>query len=571
MDNKGTEIYVQYLHALEKTFKPVDIFTERKDNFPNINAKMYTVLVDWLISVAKARKMSYEELATGVYFLHLALSKVDYVERSKLQLFGAVCLCIGEQSHAEIGIDIADYVYFGAGAFSVDEFKMERTHILKLLDLNTIIATPYSFLCLYLTSRYGSLKSGEWQQLLKKEDKNYTETLYSYVILIMNNCLVDYNILALYKPSIIAQNVIYLADKLTGYKLRSKMTNSSLITLIMSTTQIKKVAENKYGIYLTDFPDIKIDDEQPSVQLPGHKLDIIREKCIMFEEERFKKCYRKEKELGSGTFGTVYLATVLVDGLRVPRGEKVVFKQIRRGPDDDDDDFDYIEPALLKQTFFPNIVSLYDYALTEKYLYLILGVASFNLRDFIRCDKPLSIDKIRYILIQILLGVAYLHNRNIIHRDLKPANILVFPGGLIKIADFGSAISARPVLFRRTLCMEVQTLWWRAPELIDHTNKDYGKEIDMWSVGCIFGELLSGEPLFPADSEVELRFMISRLRGPPPYQIKLGQYLHQKGEDLSQKFPNLDKNGVNLLEGLLDLNYKTRLTANQALRHPFFR
>lgn len=121
--------------------------------------------------------------------------------------------------------------------------------------------------------------------------------------------------------------------------------------------------------------------------------------------------------------------------------------------------------------------------------------------------------QIKLFLGQLLQGLSYIHNRRVLHRDLKPQNLLVNNDNpVLKIADFGLARgSGIPV---RSYTNEVVTLWYRCPAVLLGCRK-YGASIDIWSVGCIFYEMLTGKPLFPAKNDNEEIMKIFSTFGTP--------------------------------------------------------
>merc|ERR1719318_2218737 len=105
---------------------------------------------------------------------------------------------------------------------------------------------------------------------------------------------------------------------------------------------------------------------------------------------------------------------------------------------------------------------------------------------------------VKSFLQQLLAGLNHCHSHRILHRDLKPQNLLISKHGIMKIADFG--LSRTYELTKRNYTREVVTLWYRAPTLL-LGSKEYSTSLDMWSVGCIFAEMVLHEPLFPGDSQ----------------------------------------------------------------------
>jgi len=137
----------------------------------------------------------------------------------------------------------------------------------------------------------------------------------------------------------------------------------------------------------------------------------------------------------------------------------------------------------------------------QKKLYLIFEYVEYDLKKYMRKNKRTMNKKtIKKMLYQLLRGVDYCHSKRIIHRDLKPQNLLVDPKGNIKICDFGLARAFTIPI--KTLTHEVETLWYRAPEIL-LGKKEYSLGVDMWAIGCIFTELIQKRPLFMGDSEID--------------------------------------------------------------------
>ena len=131
-----------------------------------------------------------------------------------------------------------------------------------------------------------------------------------------------------------------------------------------------------------------------------------------------------------------------------------------------------------------------------------------DLKKYLDClgqDEKVERSLVQSYLHQILEGIVFCHKRRVVHRDLKPQNLLIDSQGRIKIADFGLGRAfAIPV---RVYTHEVVTLWYRAPEVLLGTAK-YSCPLDIWSIACIFAEMVTKQPLFHGDSETDQLFKI---------------------------------------------------------------
>uniref|UniRef100_A0A7R9TX12 cyclin-dependent kinase n=1 Tax=Prasinoderma coloniale TaxID=156133 RepID=A0A7R9TX12_9VIRI len=195
-------------------------------------------------------------------------------------------------------------------------------------------------------------------------------------------------------------------------------------------------------------------------------------------------------------------------------------------------------------------------------------------------DVPLYAETVRMLMWQLLLGVEAAHSRATLHRDIKPDNLLVERRtGRLVIAGWGLSRQVAPPV--GNLTHEVVTLWYRAPEiLLGGPKVKYSMPIDMWSVGAVFGELAKGAPLFPSENiEIDQLFHIFRALGTPSpdtwagvedmpdYQVTFPQW---EGKPLSQLVPQLDEDGIDLLGKFLAYDPTKRISARDALAHPYF-
>ncbi|XP_022734855.1 mitogen-activated protein kinase homolog MMK2 isoform X3 [Durio zibethinus] len=185
-------------------------------------------------------------------------------------------------------------------------------------------------------------------------------------------------------------------------------------------------------------------------------------------------------------------------------------------------------------------------------------------------------DHENYFLFQILRGLKYVHSANVLHRDLKPSNLLLNANCDLRIGDFGLARTTSETDF---MTEYVVTRWYRAPELLLNCS-EYTAAIDIWSVGCILGEIMTRQPLFPGKDYVHQLRLITELIGSPDdsslgflrsdnarrYVRQLPQYPRQ---NFSAKFPNMSPGAVDLLEKMLIFDPHRRITVDEALCHPY--
>lgn len=293
--------------------------------------------------------------------------------------------------------------------------------------------------------------------------------------------------------------------------------------------------------------------------------------------------YQKIEKIGEGTYGVVYKARNRLTG------ENVALKKIRLEAEDEGIPSTAIrEISILKELQHPNIVRLHDVIHTEKKLTLVFEFCDEDLKKHLdQATEGMSSLQIKIYLFQLLAGVAFCHDRRVLHRDLKPQNLLVNkndnPEGDLKLADFGLARAfGIPV---RSYTHEVVTLWYRAPDVLMGSRK-YSTPVDLWSVGCIFGEMSAGRPLFPGTSDQDQLKRIFQLLGSPdeqtwPDMVHLPEYktdfpsieVPKENEipvRLQEFCPKLEPLGLDLLSKMLQYDPAARITAKNAMAHEYF-
>jgi len=202
-----------------------------------------------------------------------------------------------------------------------------------------------------------------------------------------------------------------------------------------------------------------------------------------------------------------------------------------------------------------------------------------DLHKIIVSPQHLSSDHIKVFLYQILRGLKYLHSAKILHRDIKPGNLLVNSNCVLKICDFGLARVEEPNP-SKAMTQEVVTQYYRAPEILMGA-KHYTNAVDMWSVGCIFAELLGRRILFQAQTPIQQLDLISDLLGTPkPEDIRsacAGARAHMLKKPHKQPAlaalytlsPQATPEAVHLLCQMLVFDPARRIGVEEALKHPY--
>ena len=278
--------------------------------------------------------------------------------------------------------------------------------------------------------------------------------------------------------------------------------------------------------------------------------------------------------VGEGAYGIVYKCK------NKETGKYVAIKKFKEIGDDLIKKTMKRELKMLQRLHHPNIVEFQDAFKRKGNLFLVFEFVDKNLLELIE-ENPKGLDPniIKTIIYQLCKAIKYLHGQKIIHRDIKPENLLIAKNEETKLCDFGFArlLSGNA----EKLTDYVATRWYRAPELLI-SQGEYGTEVDYWAIGCIMGELVDGNPLFPGENELDQIHCIQKVLGNltekqqetfysnPIYQGKNLLNI-TKPETLERKyFGKLNKQAINFLKGLLELEPKKRLNENNVFQHPYF-
>jgi len=286
--------------------------------------------------------------------------------------------------------------------------------------------------------------------------------------------------------------------------------------------------------------------------------------------------YTPIKPIGKGAYGVVCSAR------NVETDEKIAIKKIGKAFENIVDSKRTLrEVKLLKHLSHENVICLKDILpppSREKFkdVYVVYELMDTDLHQIIRSNQGLSDDHCQYFIYQILRGLKFIHSANVLHRDLKPSNLLLNANCDLKICDFGLARTSDEKEF---MTEYVVTRWYRAPELL-LSCAEYTSSIDVWSVGCIFAELLGRKPLFPGKDYVHQLNLITKVIGSPSEDDlmfisseKARRYIRSLPKhdhvDFRKLYPHANEQALDLIDKMLVFDPNRRITVEQALEHPY--
>ena len=291
--------------------------------------------------------------------------------------------------------------------------------------------------------------------------------------------------------------------------------------------------------------------------------------------------------VGEGAYGIVYKCR------NKYTNEIVAIKKFKEIHDDIVKKTMKRELKVLQKLKHENIVEFKEAFKNKSKLYLVFEYVEKNLLEVLE-QYPNGLDQkiIKILIFQLCKAVNYLHKNNIIHRDIKPENLLISKDFKLKVCDFGFArnFSCNSSSYNLNnnsendlkLTEYVATRWYRAPELLIDNGK-YGPEVDYWAIGCLMGELIDGNPLFPGENELDQIHCIQKILG--NFNKKLNDIFYQnpifygksllnvcKPQTLEKRYlGKMSKIGIDFLKGLLEIDPNKRLKSEMLFNHPYFK
>ncbi|EDO07924.1 protein kinase domain containing protein [Babesia bovis T2Bo] len=287
--------------------------------------------------------------------------------------------------------------------------------------------------------------------------------------------------------------------------------------------------------------------------------------------------YQVQRMIGNGSFGVVH------EAIHVESGNKVAIKKVLQDPR-----YKNRELSIMLELSHPNIVYMFDHFYTEVvreqetqiYLNIVMefvpGTVHRMMRSYFKRYNQMPIALIKVYAFQLCKALGYLHAVGVCHRDLKPHNLLVdLETNVLKLCDFGSAKKLRA---GEMSVAYICSRFYRAPELMLGAT-EYTTAIDIWSIGCVIGELLMGKPMFAGDTSIDQLVKIIQVLGTPTIEQMYAMHPNYqnvtfpniRAADLTRLFPtNTPPVAIDFVSQFLRYDPKERLRPLEALGHDFF-
>lgn len=286
-------------------------------------------------------------------------------------------------------------------------------------------------------------------------------------------------------------------------------------------------------------------------------------------------------KIGSGAYGTVYKATIeRSENVKENEKEIVAIKKFKYSTKDEGVTSPSLrEISVLKRLDHPCIIKLLDVFTYMDILYMVFPYYETDLKkyitSFLENGKKITSKMFKHFSLNMLKSLNYLKSQNVIHRDIKPQNFLINKNGNIVLADFG--LNKTTGTYLKMFSKDVITLFYRAPEIL-LGSRFYGPQVDIWSLGCVFLEMILLKVIFEGENEMDQIIQIFKILGTPTNSewegvedlINYGfETTIYKRKDLKNLL-DVDKELIDLIEKMLIYDPIKRITPEDALNHNYF-